>query len=483
MPKKTLEVVERILNRFGYAPIRDSSQTLPELAENLQWETKPAKTLDYLASYEQAIWTYAAVFRIATTGAKVPFKIYKKRVTKKGKRTEVTDKLVNQVLETPNPYTTRFNLWEATLAFAELTGNSYWELVSEGDQPPEEIYVLRPDHMEIRPSRQKLVDYYLFNINGKDIRLLPEDVLHFKYFSAVSELYGTSANTAAEKSIVLDLYSLDFNARFFKAGARIMGVLETDRHLSDKAMKRLSSKWIGKYGGVQKAFKTPVLEEGLKYHAISSSHTDMEFIEQRKMTREEILAAYGVPPAIVGLFEYANYANSREQKKLFWEDTMLPKLIKMQEYVSVFLLPRYGTRLVGEFDLTTVSALQDSEEVKAKTATTLVDSGIMTADEARDIYYHLDKVPGGAKRTIRGKYVVVEDNPPPGEGGDPADDVTPGEDIDPDSENPDDENPDGENPDGENPDGDENFDFSRAESKEFIHALRKRIMKRLKEFQ
>ena len=127
-------------------------------------------------------------------------------------------------------------------------------------------------------------------------------------------------------------------------------------------MKRLNAKWIGKYGGYQKAFKTPVLEEGLKYKGITSTHQDMEFIQQRKITREEILAAYGVPPAIVGLFEYANYANSREQKKLFWEDTMLPKLIKMQEYVSVFLLPQYGPRLVGEFDLTTIQALQESDK-------------------------------------------------------------------------------------------------------------------------
>ncbi|GAH29481.1 unnamed protein product, partial [marine sediment metagenome] len=69
-------------------------------------------------------------------------------------------------------------------------------------------------------------------------------------------------------------------------------------------MKRLNAKWIGKYGGYQKAFKTPVLEEGLKYKGITSTHQDMEFIQQRKITREEILAAYGVHPAIVGLFEY-----------------------------------------------------------------------------------------------------------------------------------------------------------------------------------
>ncbi|GAH57356.1 unnamed protein product, partial [marine sediment metagenome] len=129
---------------------------------------------------------------------------------------------------------TRFDLWEATLAFAELAGNAYWELVAEGDKPPEEIYVLRPDRMTIKPEEKKLVSSYIFNVNGRKIILQPEDILHFKYFSPINDLYGTSSIAPAEKSIILDLYALNFNARFFKSGARLMGVLETDRHLSEK---------------------------------------------------------------------------------------------------------------------------------------------------------------------------------------------------------------------------------------------------------
>jgi len=407
MPEEKSTFTERLFQRFGYTPIRDVSQTHADLAETLQWEQTPAKTLDYLETYEKAIWTYSSVYRIATAFAKVPFRIYRKRVTKKGQRTEILDHLVNHVLTTPNPYSTRFDLWEATTAFAELTGNSYWELVSEGKKPPEEIYVLRPDRIEIKSSKKRLVENYQFEVNGRKVLFLPEDILHFKYFSSISDLYGTSASASAEKSVILDLYALQFNAQFFKAGARLMGTLETDRHLSDKAFKRLEGKWIGRYGGVAKSFKTAVLEEGLKYKPIASTHTDMEFIEQRKMTREEVLAAYGVPPAIVGLFEYANYANSLEQKRLFWEDTMVPKLKKVEENVSSFFLPRYGPRLVGEFDLSVIQALQESEEAKQKIACGLTDSGIMTRNESRHEFYQLDPVDGGDKITIRGKYITL----------------------------------------------------------------------------
>ncbi|GAI55315.1 unnamed protein product, partial [marine sediment metagenome] len=171
--------MEPMIRRWGYAPLREASQVHPDLAETLQWEVTPPKTLDYLETFEKSLWVYASVYRIASSCGKVPFKIYRKRVTKHGQREELTDKLVNRVLERPNPYMTRFDLWEATLAFAELAGNAYWELVAEGDKPPEEIYVLRPDRMTVKPEEKKLVSSYIFNVNGRKIILQPEDILHF----------------------------------------------------------------------------------------------------------------------------------------------------------------------------------------------------------------------------------------------------------------------------------------------------------------
>ena len=116
MPNGKPKFTERLLKRFGYIPLREVSATHPDLAETLQWEQTPAKTLDYLQTFEKSLWVYASVYRIATSVGKVPFKVYKKRITKTGQREEITDsnnptlKLLNQVLTRPNPYMTRFDL-------------------------------------------------------------------------------------------------------------------------------------------------------------------------------------------------------------------------------------------------------------------------------------------------------------------------------------------------------------------------------------
>ncbi|GAH01960.1 unnamed protein product [marine sediment metagenome] len=116
--------------------------------------------------------------------------------------------------------------------------------------------------------------------------------------------------------------------------------------------------------------------------------------------------------------------------------------------------------------MSVIEALQESEEAKQKISCGLTDSGIMTANEVRDKFYQMDTVPGGDKRTIRGKYVVVEDTGKP-EG----------------NENPDDnENPEDESPgDGEDVGDGDNFDFSKAELEDLIVSLRKRFKKRIKE--
>ncbi|MBA7684812.1 hypothetical protein ES703_93225 [subsurface metagenome] len=241
--------------------------------------------------------------------------------------------------------------------------------------------------MKIIPDPKKFVKGYVYNINGHDTPFKSEDIIHMKLFSSTSDYFGTPPTQPAKDLIALDLYALKFNTMFFKAGARVYGVLETERTLSERATKRLESKWIGQYGGYRKAFKTAVLEEGLKYKTISSTHKDMAFIEQMKIMRESICSAYGVYPAVVGLFEFSNYANSSEQRQFFYEETIIPLLIWMQENVSAFLCPRFGPRIYGEFDQSEIGALKEKEEIKARKSGILKKYDIFTVDEIREMFY------------------------------------------------------------------------------------------------
>ena len=78
------------------------------------------------------------------------------------------------------------------------------------------------------------------------------------------------------------------------------------------------------------------------------------------MAREEILAALGVPPILIGLTERASYANARVQERVFWLVTMLPKLTKIEWTITNQLLRRHFKdegELVFKFDTSEVEVL------------------------------------------------------------------------------------------------------------------------------
>lgn len=406
-----MNILDKFFETVGILPaevLRKASRTWDAVSEAEKFAGKPTRLEDYLSAYTTHIWVYACVYAISSAVAGVPFKIYRKKMVNNfPSLEEVHEGPAFELFEKINPLRTRYDFWEETVAYGELSGNIYWEIV-EKDNKPVELYALRPDRIEIIPDPKKLIGGFEYNINGKIIKFSPDEIMQLRYFSPLSELYGQGSLAPANTSVLLDLYAGIFNKNFFKHGARIEGVLETDRSLSPKAFDRLKGMWASEYGGYKKAFKTAVLEEGLKYKGISSTHKDMDFYQQKKLNREEILAAFGVQPAIVGLFEYANYANVKEQKRLFWSQTVIPKLTKIKEYINAFLLPRFeDAQYIGDWDLTQVEALKEDEETQAGIDRSLIEAGINTINERRKAR-NLPPVPWGDSWWVKGKRPALE---------------------------------------------------------------------------
>ncbi|MDI6853968.1 MAG: phage portal protein [Deltaproteobacteria bacterium] len=151
--------------------------------------------------------------------------------------------------------------------------------------------------------------------------------------------------------------------RVFKNSAQPGGVLETSGNLTDEEYQRVLAQWQDRHGGASKAHAIALLEGGLSYKQTGLSQKDMDFLEQRKWNREEIMAALKVPKGELGLFEDVNYATAKTQRKLFWENTLLPKMA-LFEFVlwSQLLRPLEGGRIWAEFDNAGIGALQEDRK-------------------------------------------------------------------------------------------------------------------------
>jgi hypothetical protein len=99
------------------------------------------------------------------------------------------------------------------------------------------------------------------------------------------------------------------------------------------------------------------MQGGVEVKPLVVNPKDIDFINGKKLNREEILAIFGVPPSIVGIFEYSNYSNTREQIRIFWEHTLLPKMNFLLELIQFNILDKDFPGISAKWDLSQVKGL------------------------------------------------------------------------------------------------------------------------------
>lgn len=363
-----------------------ASQTFPviyrEVEHGLLDTSKLTTTRQYAKTFATDTWVYICVDKIAKAIAGLPLKVYQKTVT--GGRLEV-DNRISRLLKNPNPYQTRYEFWYTTVLGLELMGNAYWEIVRNAFGLPVEIYTLRPDRMQILPDPKAYVKGYLYKVNLKEIGFNANEIIHLKSPHPTDDYYGLSPISAARRSVLLDRYAQEHAEEFFKSGEMPGVVLEYDGTLSDAEYKRLNQRWKAAHGGRKKAHRTAILEGGLKGKNLGMTSQDAQFIKQRKMSREELCAIYDIPPAMVGLLEYANYANVQVQKIIWYTQGIRPRTNMKAESINKFLIPQFkqyeNDNLYAEFLMDEV--LKADEETRYKQYDMAVKGGWMLINQVR----------------------------------------------------------------------------------------------------
>jgi len=369
-----------------YKKLQKSIRGIPLEAEEEEFKKSkdPAMT-DYLELYKNYVWVYSSVFAISSACAMIPLKFYKK-VSKNKKIPLDESSEVGALFFRPNPWMSSFDLWEWTFGFLELTGNCFWEVTyseKNGRKRPVLLSPLRSDKVKIIPDPKRKIRGYEYEVNGKKIQFEPDEIIHFKYFNPTSEYWGLTALSPLQQSVIIDLYTMLYNKRFFQKGAKMSGILETDRSLTDNTIQRLRKQWEETYAGASKSHKTLILEEGLKYKQIEASKGDMEFSEGRKLSRQEVISGFGVNPAKVGIFDLTTFASAFEMKRAFYEDTILPKLKKVQAHLNELVFPKFYTNVFCEFDISGVDALKENLDIKTRIWERVLNCGVMTINEIR----------------------------------------------------------------------------------------------------
>lgn len=356
---------------------------------NLFVDTKNTpETQDHPWAYENISWVYLCTQRIAQAISSVELEFFDKAggQVEKGPLIELFS-YVNKGLDSTL-------LWEWTGANLELQGNALWRLDrgATGSGFPVAIEPLFPDELKWEHGA-----YWRNTRSGlTNERIDPDDVIHLKQFSPRRNIWGQSTVEALEVAINSDRHAELLNYNLLNNGAMPSGILWVSSTLSEEQRKQMKSSFQNQYGGAKGAGKTMLLDglgtgserPEIDYKAIGMTMRDAQFLELRGFSREQILAVFGVPPSVAGIFDNATYANAELGRKQFWSDTILPKLNRIDSLITEELY-KFGKEFDGytaRFNTGAVEALQPDRKEQAEVAALMLSNGFSIREMREAVY-------------------------------------------------------------------------------------------------
>lgn len=339
MTNKKPKFLDRLANTLGYV----KGIALSTIATYGGRAYPSSKSSDQLASYVS--WVYASVKARSRDVAKLSLHLYKVTNRKTGEIVEITDHQVLSLLRSVNPFMSLKQLLENTQAYKDLTGEAFWYLQRANDKPSgpiTQIWILRPDYMEIKTNSDGFISGYVYKVPGQGpINLEISQVIHHKTFNPINPYRGMSVVSAAAVTIDTDSYAEEYNKNFFRNSAVPDAILSTEQKLSDEQVKRMRSQWDATYGSTRNSHKVAILEGGLELTPFALSQKDMEFLAGQNFTRDKILAIFEVPKSRLGMTEGVSVSNAEATINIYLKYLVRPLMEEMKDVLSEFLLPLY----------------------------------------------------------------------------------------------------------------------------------------------
>lgn len=258
-------------------------------------------------------------------------------------RARLTEHPLAELLDRPNPYTTRYRMINALVHDFAIYDCAYWLKVKGGGSTRS---VVRVPPMIIEPAGENWLTPAKFTINGSKGKTTvdADQIVYFRGFG-LDEDVGISPIESLRQILKEDFTGSQMREQLMRNGARVSGYLERPADAPDwsgEPKDTFKTDWQAQYSGSgPQAGGTPILEDGMTFKPAAQTAKELQYIEGRKLTDEEVCRSYFIPPPMLGLLEHASLSNIREQHKMLYMDTLGPWLVMFQEEIGLQLVPDF----------------------------------------------------------------------------------------------------------------------------------------------
>jgi len=343
-------------------------------------------------AYEQVVWVYRAVQVLAEQVANVPFLF---SAGERGRETLITSGPLPEFYVRPHPLLNRFQYWELRVMWLMLRGECFRIPIYEapnGERAHSLAALGRARGARLRAML--LLDPGMFHHIVEDHQLagwrytgfaqgtplasqvfLPEEVWHEKLPNPFDFWRGLAPLHVAATATRTDYAAASFMRGVIENNADAGLIVRSDQWLADEQQTQIMSVLKNRKcrAGVP---DRPVFLSGVsEIIKPQLTGTDLQFLENRKFTRAEICAAFGVPEEIVTSTDHAKYDVMEGARLNFIENRVAPlcSRLEAEEERTVRAL---DPQAVGWFDLESLPILQKVRRDRLAAARAAFDMGV-----------------------------------------------------------------------------------------------------------
>lgn len=292
---------------------------------------------------------------------------------------ELFDHPLSNVLSYVNNYLTSFDLFYLTQSHLDLCGFSIWYIQKDGDIV-ESVHPLNPKFIRAKLKNENEVEYYVYRINQKDIKIDLDNIVLFKNPNPTSIWDGKSIVQAGSIPIGRANNYDEYDDALIRNNARADFLVKYDGQLSAQQMRDMTNQWNQMLSGTKNRGKAKIVDSKVSVEKLSFTPQDIEFQNGRLMTNKEICHMFSVPYSLIDSTNQlkAGLDSAIEQ---FQRYSLLPRLKRIEESINEWLVPQFDDS--GNLFVAYDNPVEFDTERTTKRTIELLKNGIITKDEAR----------------------------------------------------------------------------------------------------
>lgn len=411
---------------FGFNITRVSKSTLPApgaVVSESSAESAEAwlqgKDLDYGPSlrnaYEQVVWVYRAINVLAEQVANVPF-LFSSGT--RGRENLITSGPLLDFYNRPHPEINRFQYWELRVIWLMLRGECFRVPIFEEGASPDprrrrglkSVLLLDPAHFQHIIEDNKLMGWRYTGLGPQaplpSQILLPEEVWFEKLPNPFDFWRGFPPLQVASVAAQTEFAAGAFMRGIIENNADTGLIVRTDKWVSDEQREQILSALKDRKRRAGQADRPVFLPGSAEIIRPELSGADLQFLENRKFSRTEICAAFGVPEEIVCITDQAKYDVMTGARLNFIENRVAPLCSRLEAEEDA-TVKAIDPRASGWFDLDSLPILQEARRNRLAAAKTGFDMGIPFNELNRVLDLGFKPLPWGNQGRVPGNLKQV----------------------------------------------------------------------------